>query len=47
MGRVSKRGNSLRKTADIQTELNMEKKRYKAGIYARPVSYTHLTLPTN
>lgn len=35
MGRVSKRGNSLRKTADIQTELNMEKKRYKAGIYAR------------
>ncbi len=35
MGRVSKRGNSLRKTAGIQTELNVEKKRYKAGIYAR------------
>lgn len=31
MGRVSKR----RKTAGIQTERNVEKQRYKAGIYAR------------
>lgn len=35
MGRVSKRGSSLRKTAGIRTEPDTEKKRYKAGIYAR------------
>lgn len=35
MGRVSKRGNLLRKTEGTITEGNVEKQRYKAGIYAR------------
>ena len=35
MGRVSKRGNSLRKTAGVQTEQNVKVRRYRAGIYAR------------
>lgn len=35
MGRVSKRGNSLRKTAVVQTEQNVKVRRYRAGIYAR------------
>ena len=35
MGRVSKRGNLLRKTEGTITEGNVEKRRYKAGIYAR------------
>lgn len=35
MGRVSKRGNPLRKTEGIAAEGNAEKQRYKAGIYAR------------
>ena len=35
MGRVSKRGNSLRKTAGIHSEQNVKVRRYRAGIYAR------------
>ena len=35
MGRVSKRGNSLRKTAGVQTKQNVKVRRYRAGIYAR------------
>ena len=35
MGRVSKRGNSLRKTTGVQTEQNVKVRRYRAGIYAR------------
>lgn len=35
MGRVSKRGNPLRKTEGNMAEENAEKQRYKAGIYAR------------
>ena len=30
MGRVSKRGNSLRKTAGVQTEQNVKVRRYRA-----------------
>ena len=32
MGRVSKRGNSLRKTAGIHSEQNVKVRRYRAGI---------------
>ena len=31
MGRVSKRGNSLRKTVGVQTEQNVKVRRYRAG----------------
>ena len=35
MGRLSKRGNLLRKTVGVQTAQNVKVRRYRTGIYAR------------